>query len=86
MPTRYYVTAQQLDYPFAIKRLYGPFETFRAASMMEQPVRAAIAGDPEFINVNVRATGMTAKRHPPGALDLARLNINDVIKASITRR
>lgn len=90
MPSRHYVTAQRIAFPYSTKRLCGPFDTHRAAWMMQEPIKRAIADDPEYANVTLSVTTVTigAKKlkagqsFPRGAIDPARINPNDVIDAS----
>jgi hypothetical protein len=91
MPSRYYVTAQRIAFPYSTKRLCGPFERHRAAFMMQQPIRRAIADDPEYAGVTLNITTVTisakdlkagTKRWPRGAIDPGRIALADVIDAS----
>lgn len=88
MPTRYYVTAQRPDR--STKRLCGPFNDMREATAMVEPIRAAVAGDPEYRNAGfkVESVLISAKRikegarFKRGAIDPARISLDDVIEAA----
>ena len=85
----YYVTAI-IDGGTANQRtsyLLGPFTTHLAATMMVMPARRAAnrTNDPRFAFAafgTTRLTLPTGKALPPGRLDLALIDLDDVIAAT----
>lgn len=86
--TGFYVAAQELHGIYRTNLLCGPFESALAALHMIRPVEAALRDDPVFGHGRcnfkmVVHNPKPGRKLPPGSLNLARLDIMEIIAASV---